>query len=193
MADDVKKNYFTTGQMRNALIQIEDKMVHSNWMPNIILGINRGGCIPGVYLSHRLKTAHEVLDVRLRDHTAKPNLTVLEKAFAFQKKILIIDDINDSGATFQYILDHFGKREDRIKFAALINNKPSKVKVDYHGYEINKDEVPSSTTAASSAATTTTTTAATITTVSAATNSATTTTANCCCCYCCCYYSYYYC
>ena len=143
MSEEVKKNYFTTGQMRNALIQIEDKMVHSNWMPNIILGINRGGCIPGVYLSHRLKTAHEVLDVRLRDHTAKSDLRVLEKAFAFQKKILIIDDINDSGATFQYILDNFGKREDRIRFAALINNKPSKVKVDYHGYEINKDEVPS--------------------------------------------------
>ena len=65
MVDDVKKNYFTTGQMRNALIQIEDKMVHSNWMPNIILGINRGGCIPGVYLSHRLKTAHEVLPLLL--------------------------------------------------------------------------------------------------------------------------------
>ena len=71
---EVKKNYFTTGQMRNALIQIEDKMVHSNWMPSIILGINRGGCIPGVYLSHRLNTAHEVLDIRLRDHTTKPNL-----------------------------------------------------------------------------------------------------------------------
>ena len=53
MSEEVKKNYFTTGQMRNALIQIEDKMVHSNWMPSIILGINRGGCIPGVYLSHR--------------------------------------------------------------------------------------------------------------------------------------------
>ena len=89
MSDTPNKNYFTTGQMRNALIQIEDQMVHSNWMPNIILGINRGGCIPGVYLSHRLNTVHEVLDIRLRDHTSKPNLTTLEKAFAFQKKILI--------------------------------------------------------------------------------------------------------
>tara|TARA_B100001996_G_C18624643_1_gene579225 strand:- start:233 stop:697 length:465 start_codon:yes stop_codon:yes gene_type:complete len=142
MSDEIKKSYFTTGQMRNALIQIEDQMVHSSWMPNIILGINRGGCIPGVYLSHRLKTAHEVLDVRLRDHTVKPDLRTLEKAFAFQKKILIIDDINDSGATFQYILDNFGKREDRIKFAALIHNKPSKTKVDYHGYQINKEEAP---------------------------------------------------
>ena len=55
-------------------------------MPSVVLGINRGGCIPGVYLSHRINTPHEVLDVRLRDHTAKPNLTVLEKVFAFQKK-----------------------------------------------------------------------------------------------------------
>lgn len=141
--DDIEKNYFSIGQMRNALLQIEDQMVHSNWMPNIILGINRGGCIPGVYLSHRLKIPHEALDVRLRDHTSKPNLAVLEKAFAYQKKILILDDINDSGATFQYILDNFGKHEHRIKFAALVNNKPSKITVDFKGYEINKDEVPS--------------------------------------------------
>ena len=139
---DTKKNYFTTGQMRNALIQIEDQMVHSNWMPTIILGINRGGCIPGVYLSHRLNIAHEVLDIRLRDHTTKPNLSVLEKAFAFQKKILIIDDINDTGATFQFIIDNFGKQEERIKFAALIHNKPSKAKVDYQGYEIDKSKDP---------------------------------------------------
>ena len=139
---DIDKNYFTTGQMRNALIQIEDQLVHSNWMPNVILGINRGGCIPGVYLSHRLKTPHEVIDVRLRDHSVKPNLAVIEKAYAFQKKILIIDDINDTGDTFKYIEDNFGKGDGRIKFAALIHNKPSKVKMDYHGYEINKDEVP---------------------------------------------------
>ena len=105
MADDIKKSYFTTGQMRNALIQIEDKMVHSNWMPSIILGINRGGCIPGVYLSHRLNVPHEVLDIRLRDHKSKPDLRVLEKAFAFQKKILIIDDINDSGATLESMMN----------------------------------------------------------------------------------------
>jgi len=138
----VKKDYFTMGQMRNALIQIEDQLVHSNWMPSIILGINRGGCIPGVYLSHRINTAHEVLDIRLRDHTTKPNLSVLEKAFAFQKKILIIDDINDSGETFNYIVKNFGKGDGRIKFAALINNKPSKAKVDYQGYEIDKSKNP---------------------------------------------------
>ena len=139
---EIKKDYFTTIQMRNALIQIEDQMVHSAWMPSIVLGINRGGCIPGVYLSHRINTPHEVLDIRLRDHTTKPDLSVLEKAFAFQKKILIIDDINDSGETFNYIIKNFGPGDGRIKFAALIHNKPSKAKVDYQGYEIDKSKNP---------------------------------------------------
>ena len=142
MTNTQNKKYFTTGQMRNALIQIEDQMVHSNWMPSIVLGINRGGCIPGVYLSHRIKTPHEVLDIRLRDHKTKPNLSVLEKAFAFQKKILIIDDINDTGATFNYIIENFGSGDGRIKFATLIHNKPSKAKVDYQGYEIDKSKNP---------------------------------------------------
>jgi hypoxanthine phosphoribosyltransferase len=88
-----------------------------------------------------LKKEHAVIDVRLRDHAAKPNLSVLEKEFAFQKKILIIDDINDTGATFQYIIDNFG-RHDRIRYAAVINNRPSPVKIDYYGYEIDKNENP---------------------------------------------------
>ena len=108
MAD---KSYFSNLQMRNALLQIEDQMVHSNWMPDLIMGINRGGCIPGVYLSHRLKKEHLVLDIRLRDHKATPDLSVLTKQYAFQRKILIIDDINDTGATFKYIEENFGRPE----------------------------------------------------------------------------------
>lgn len=138
---NLKKMFFNNLQLRSALIKIEDELVNNMWMPNIILGINRGGCIPGVYLSHKLNREHSVLDVRLRDHAAKPNLSVLEKEFAFQKKILIIDDINDSGATFQYITDNFG-RHDRVRYAAVINNRSSLVKVDYFGYEIDKNENP---------------------------------------------------
>lgn len=127
--------------MRNALIQIEDQMAHAPWLPTIILGINRGGCIPGVYLSHRLKVPHEVLDIRLRDNKTVPDLERLRTNYNKGERILIIDDINDTGATFKYVVDNFGK-QDNIKFAAVINNKPSPVKMDFQGYEINKDENP---------------------------------------------------
>ena len=42
---------------------------------------------------------YEVLDVRLRD-PKRNDLRNPEKAYAFKKKILIIDDINDTGETF---------------------------------------------------------------------------------------------
>ena len=143
--EEPKKNYFSTGQMRNALLQIEDQMVHSNWMPSMVIGINRGGLIPSVYLSHRLRVPHESITVKLRDDVkaSKPNLSQLEKSFAFQHKILIVDDINDSGDTLQYIEQNFGRPKDKVRFAVLVNNKPSKTIVDYFGYEINKEEVPS--------------------------------------------------
>ena len=64
------------------------------------------------------------------------------KIFSFQQKILIIDDINDSGETFNYIIKNFGKGDGRIKFAALIHNTPSKAQVDYHGYTIDKSKNP---------------------------------------------------
>ena len=66
----------------------------------------------------------------------------MEKAYAFQKKILIIDDINDTGETFLFIKNNFGG-EDRVKTASIIHNAPSKFdKLDYWCYTIDKDVHP---------------------------------------------------
>lgn len=135
--DTINKLYFTNIQMRNALIQIEDKLVHSNWIPDVIMGVNRGGVIPGVYLSHRIKRKHIPVDVRLRDHNDIANLDALYRALDKGEKVLIIDDINDTGATFEHIRFNCD-RNTNVRYAAVINNKPSPFIVDYHGYEIDK-------------------------------------------------------
>jgi len=77
---ETKKSYFTMIQLRHSLNMILSEMSGINWKPNIVLGINRGGCVPGIYLSHALDVPHEALDIRLRDHKSKPSLAVLEKA-----------------------------------------------------------------------------------------------------------------
>ena len=124
--------------MFEALLSIEKQLVAAAWKPNVILGINRGGCVPGVYLSHKMNILHQVIDVRLRDHKMPPDLSVLKNAIKRNEKILIIDDINDTGATFNYILDHFDKVNGNIRFAVLIENVQRAVTVDYHGSEIDK-------------------------------------------------------
>ena len=133
----VSKLYFTNIQMRNALIQIEDKLVHSNWIPDVIMGVNRGGVIPGVYLSHRIQRKHIPIDVRLRDHNDTANLDALYRALDKEEKVLVIDDINDTGATFEHIRFNCNQNTN-VRYAAVINNKPSPFQVDYYGYEIDK-------------------------------------------------------
>ena len=139
MAD---KSYFSNLQMRNALMQIEDQMVHSNWMPDVIMGINRGGCIPGIYLSHKIEIPHKVIDIQLRDSSVSPNFSVLNDCLTKYQKLLIVDDINDSGNTLKLIKDHSLKNEPEIRFAALINNIKSKIKIDYQGQLIDKSKNP---------------------------------------------------
>jgi len=50
---------------------------------------------------------------------------------------VIVDDINDTGATFEHIRFNCDRNEN-VRYAAVINNKPSPFTVDYHGYEIDK-------------------------------------------------------
>tara|TARA_B100001250_G_scaffold201753_1_gene172940 strand:- start:99 stop:551 length:453 start_codon:yes stop_codon:yes gene_type:complete len=138
---ELKVNY-AIDEMHVAIIRIIEQMNDSNWVPEIILSINRGGCIPGIYLSHKIEIPHKVIDIQLRDSSVSPNFSVLNDCLAKYKKLLIVDDINDSGNTLKLIKDHSVKNESEIRFAALINNIKSKIKIDYQGQLIDKSKNP---------------------------------------------------
>ena len=138
---ELKVNY-SIDEMHVAIIRIIEQMNDSNWMPEIILSINRGGCIPGIYLSHKIEIPHKVIDIQLRDSSVSPNFSVLNDCLAKYKKLLIVDDINDSGNTLKLIKDHSVENKSEIRFAALINNIKSKIKIDYQGQLIDKSKNP---------------------------------------------------
>ena len=99
---EIKVNY-SIDEMQSAIVEIIEQMTNSNWLPEIILSINRGGCIPGIYLSHKIEKPHKVIDVQLRDSLISPNLSVLKECVSNYNRVLIIDDINDTGNTFSLI------------------------------------------------------------------------------------------
>lgn len=148
-------------------------MTRDQWRPDYIVGITRGGLIPAVMLSQYTGIPMETLKVSLRDHKSEPesNLWMAEDAFGYiplderkesggheslisrRKKILIVDDINDTGATLNWIKQDWpsGCRPDsnewndvwnnNVRFAVMVNNLASEFKdVDYTGEEINKAE-----------------------------------------------------
>tara|TARA_S200000501_G_C20739420_1_gene706657 strand:- start:105 stop:566 length:462 start_codon:yes stop_codon:yes gene_type:complete len=135
---DMKNYHFTIDEMHEALINIKKQINKTEWFPEQILSVNRGGCVPGVYLSHAINVPHKVLDVQLRYDNNNPNLEVLRKSIISSSNILIIDDINDTGATFEFIKKSYDSRVTNIRYAALIDNISSSFKVNFRGKKIDK-------------------------------------------------------
>jgi len=149
------KRYIGNGQMQTGVLDIVTQMYHDNWRPDYIVGVTRGGLIPAVMMSHYTGIKMHTLDVRLRDadHGAESNCWMSEDAHA-GTNILILDDINDTGETFSWIKEDwqanaYPKDEiwndvwgNNVRFAAIIDNVPSKFDLDYTSIEINKAEDP---------------------------------------------------
>ena len=121
---------------------IARKIAEGDWKPDFIIGIGRGGLVPGCYISHQLE-----LPMLSIDHSAKiPGFAdeLLAKVAAMSaegKRMLFIDDINDSGGTIEYIrarLTEGGCDMDRLRFAVIINNTSSKVRVDLWAETIDR-------------------------------------------------------
>jgi xanthine phosphoribosyltransferase len=121
-------------------VQVEQ----DSWKPDFLVGVGRGGLVPAAYLSHR--TGITLLSV---DHSSGDDAfadELLAKLAAKSRagsRILIVDDINDTGSTIAYlrqVLADHGCSEPHIRVAVLVNNIRSKVRVEYAGSNIDRSE-----------------------------------------------------
>ena len=132
----MKEKYIPHKTFQEYIKILEININKSNWNPDLILSVNRGGCVPGVFLSHKIGVRHEVYSFDFNRVTQDDNLYT--KIISKYSSVLIIDDINDTGNTLSKIKDKFKKNISKLKFAVLINNKSSSFKVDYYSDEIDK-------------------------------------------------------
>jgi hypoxanthine phosphoribosyltransferase len=169
----IKKHYYSWQDVEDACVNIALQMYKDNWMPDYIVGITRGGNVPATILSNTLDIRCEALKVSLRDDAMGPesNLWMSEDAFGYvneeeqkilksrwdvnkRKKILVVDDINDTGATFNWIKQDWESSclpneqtwntvwHNNVRFATITDNLSSEFngKVDYTTHEVNKAE-----------------------------------------------------
>ena len=138
---DIEKLYISWNDVDNMVDDLVNQMFADNWKPDYIVGITRGGLTPAIMMSHKTGIKMYTLDVRLRDggtdSNLESNLWMAEDA-RLGKKILIVDDINDTGETIGWIKDDW--QSDNMKFAMLIENEASKVSSDYNCKTVNKFE-----------------------------------------------------
>lgn len=169
----IKKHYYTWQDIERACLNIALQMYNDNWRPDYIVGITRGGNVPATILSNMLSVRGEALKVSLRDDDSESetNCWMSEDAFGYmdeeeqkvyksrwdiskRKNILIVDDINDTGATFNWIKEDWRSTclpneeswntvwHNNVRFATITDNLSSNFngKVDYSVHEVNKAE-----------------------------------------------------
>ena len=115
-----------------------------SWKPDFLVGVGRGGLVPAAYLSHRtgitmLSVDHSAGDAAFADEL----LAKLAVKSREGQRILIVDDINDSGSTIAYLRDvlvSHGCSEPHIRVAVLVNNARSKARVEYAGTHMDRSQ-----------------------------------------------------
>ena len=150
----MNKRTVTWPELQHLVSKICRDISASNWRPDYIVGITRGGLVPAVLTSHWLDVPLETLKVSLRDEgQTESNCWMAEDAFN-GKNILIVDDINDSGATINWIIEDWKSScfpddpvwdnvwNQNVRYAVLFDNLASDavIAADYTGVEINKAE-----------------------------------------------------
>jgi len=163
----MKKVYYTWQDIEKQTHEILRQLQRDAWRPDYVVGLTRGGLVPATLISQYLEVPMECLKVSLRDseHGPESNLWMAEDAFGYpvydtmcsgngRKRILIVDDINDSGATLNWIKQDWQSgclpNDERwaevwgnnVRVAALVDNEASKseLKISYSAIDLNKAE-----------------------------------------------------
>lgn len=153
----MKKIFVSWQDVEHQTQEILRQLQLDKWQPDYVVGLTRGGLVPANLISQYLECPMETLKVSLRDSNSQPesNLWMAEDAFGYnakEKNILIVDDINDSGATLNYIKQDWESScmpndsrwnevwGSNVRVAVLYDNEASKneLEIDYCAITINK-------------------------------------------------------
>ena len=138
----IKKHIYTWKDIETMCTNIVVQMYRDHFWPSKIVGITRGGNIPATIISNMTGIPCEALKVSLRDDDIECEHNEKLAEFAGNGLgVLVVDDINDTGATFKWIHSdwklHLCKHQ--VKFASLTENLASEFgNVTYYAHEVNK-------------------------------------------------------
>ena len=106
--------------------------------PQVIVGLSRGGLTPGVMMSHWFQKPFKPIKASIRDFPDWEEYLPKKT----DERVLIVDDICDSGETFIKIQEHLKNATDlpvEVRFASLWWNNECEFKPHYYVQDCAKD------------------------------------------------------
>jgi len=129
----------TWDKLYEMLLDLAEKIKESGFKPDTIVGVSRGGWLPARVLTDlldnpTLANARAEFYLGIAKTEAEPKLTQSVSTEVAGKRVLIVDEVADTGKSLKIIKEHLtnqGAKEIRI---ATVYYKPwSAVKADYCG------------------------------------------------------------
>lgn len=133
------KIYLTYEDILSMVKQLEYDV--SKWRPDIIVGIQRGGVVPALHLSHALDRPMEVIIWQTRDGNETTYSGIIEEAVMEGKTVVFVDDINDTGRTLDEVVREYSTHAKdpakQIKTAVLVEKPNSRFVADSKALRID--------------------------------------------------------
>ena len=135
-----KKIWYNWREMRRDVNTLCREIVLDKFDPDVVVGLSRGGLTPGVMMSHWMIKPFKPVKAALRDFPDWEDYLPKKT----DKRILIVDDICDSGETFEKISNFLNSRREQstqtdIRFASLWWNNEVEFEPHYYAQECAKD------------------------------------------------------
>ncbi len=138
MCDYIK---YTWEQFDLDIQNISQKLRSVSWVPEVIVGIVRGGAVPAICLSHSLN----VPDVRFVEWSNRNSCNKETKkwdlicAVANNKKVLVVEDIIDSGVTLEQLKERSFDCNS-MKYAAMWYNIDCPININFWANTISRKQ-----------------------------------------------------
>jgi len=126
------------------LLRLAEKIQRDDFHPDLIVGICRGGWPPARVMSDLLenpKLANITVEfyVDVAETKSKPVLTQTIATSVKGKKVLILDDVADTGKTLKLVKEHLVKKgAEQVKIATIYYKPWSIVVPDYYEKETKR-------------------------------------------------------
>ncbi len=138
---------YNFADFRDGIQNIAKQIQESGFVPDYLVGVVRGGSVPAVYLSHKLKIPVVMVAWNTRDNTefGTESVTWIPEDLLAGKRVLIVDDIVDGGQTIKELLEDWQKSvlkpipHENIRIAAMWYNTAQDVAVDFYHKTIDRD------------------------------------------------------
>ena len=124
-------------EIYDMLVNLAIKIKETGFKPDLIVGVSRGGWVPGRILSDLLANTHTAnikieFYVGINKTARKPVVTQPISEDISKKKILVVDDVADTGESLLVALDHIRERGAGEVRTVTVYYKPhSKFKPDF--------------------------------------------------------------